>query len=189
MTAGRSPCCSTPDRWATDDRGLLYGAAVNPLIVAQLLILVILANGAPVIAKKLLGGRFAQPLDGDARFFDGRPLFGRSKTLRGILVALIAAAAGAPIIGIDWHVGLVVGATAMAGDLVSSFVKRRMGREPSSRVVGLDQIPEALFPMLAGAGIYGLSVADVVAGVALFFVGEVVLSRVLYRLRLRDRPY
>src|SRR5690606_23210254 len=105
-----------------------------------------------------------------------------------IVLALIATAVGAPVVGIDWHVGLVVGATAMAGDLFSSFVKRRLGLRPSSRAVGLDQIPEALFPMLAGAGIYGLSVADVAAGVALFFVGEMVVSRVLYRLRLRDQP-
>ena len=162
---------------------------MNPLIVAQLLLLITFANGTPVIAKKLLGDRFAQPLDGGARFFDGRPLFGRSKTLRGVILALIVTAAGAPVIGIDWHVGLVVGATAMAGDLFSSFVKRRMGVESSGRAVGLDQIPESLFPMLAGAGIYGLSVADVAVGVVLFFVGEVLLSRVLYRLRLRDRPY
>ena len=162
---------------------------MNPLTVAQLLILLTLANGTPAIAKKLLGDRFGQPFDGGTRFFDGRPLFGRSKTLRGIVLALVATAAGAPIIGIDWHVGLLIGATAMAGDLFSSFIKRRMALEPSSRAVGLDQIPESLFPMLAGAGIYGLSVADIAVGVALFFVGEIVLSRVLYRLRLRDRPY
>jgi CDP-diglyceride synthetase len=162
---------------------------MHPLTVAQLLILLTLANGTPVIAKKVLGERLAQPLDGGVRFFDGRPLFGSSKTLRGIVLALVVTALGAPLIGLDWHVGLLVGATAMAGDLFSSFVKRRMGMAPSSRAIGLDQIPESLFPMLAGAGLYGLSVADIVAGVALFFIGEVVLSRVLYRMRLRDRPY
>jgi CDP-archaeol synthase len=162
---------------------------MNPLIVAQLLILLTLANGTPVVAKKLFGDRFGQPFDGGARFFDGRPLFGRSKTLRGIVLALVVTALGAPLVGVDWHIGLLIGATAMAGDLLSSFAKRRMGLEPSSRALGLDQIPESLFPMLAGAGIYGLSIADIAAGVALFFVGELVMSRVLYRLRLRDRPY
>ncbi|MGE5147456.1 MAG: CDP-archaeol synthase, partial [Candidatus Eiseniibacteriota bacterium] len=122
-------------------------------------------------------------------FFDGRPLFGSSKTLRGILLALVVTALGAPIVGLEWHVGLLVAATAMAGDLFSSFIKRRMGLEPSSQAFGLDQIPEALFPMLAGGGVYGLSALDIVVGVVVFFVGEVVASRVLYRLRLRDRPY
>ena len=162
---------------------------MHPLIVIQLLILLILANGTPVIAKKLMGDRLAQPLDGGVRFFDGRPLFGSSKTLRGILLALAVTALGAPIVGLEWHVGLLVGATAMAGDLLSSFIKRRMGLASSSRAFGLDQIPEALFPMLAGGGVYGLSVVDIGAGVVAFFVGEVVVSRVLYRLRLRDRPY
>lgn len=159
------------------------------LIVVQLLILLTLANGTPVIAKKLMGDTLAQPLDGGARFFDGRPLFGSSKTLRGVLLALVVTALGAPIIGLEWQVGLLVGATAMAGDLFSSFIKRRMGRESSSQAFGLDQVPEALFPMLAGGGVYGLSAVDITVGVVVFFVGEVVASRVLYRLRLRDRPY
>src|SRR5574338_1573527 len=162
---------------------------LHPLTVAQLLFLVVVANGTPVFAKKLMGDTLAQPLDGGVRFFDGRPLFGTSKTLRGVLLSVIATGIVAPLADIDWHVGLLIGATAMAGDLVSSFVKRRLGLAPSSRAVGLDQIPAALLPMVAGAGIYGLSVADVALAVAIFFVGEVVVSRLLYRMRLRDRPY
>jgi len=162
---------------------------LHPLTVAQLLILVVVANGTPVFAKKLMGDTLAQPLDGGVRFFDGRPLFGSSKTLRGVLLALIVTAILAPLVGVDWHIGLMIAATAMAGDLFSSFVKRRLGLAPSSRAVGLDQIPESLFPMVAGAGIYGLSLADIVVAVGIFFIGEVVVSRVLYRIRLRDRPY
>ena len=33
-------------------------------LIVQLLILLALANGTPVIAKKLLGNRLARPLDG-----------------------------------------------------------------------------------------------------------------------------
>jgi CDP-2,3-bis-(O-geranylgeranyl)-sn-glycerol synthase len=162
---------------------------MHPLIVAQLLVLIIVANGTPVVAKKIMGDRLAQPLDGGARFIDGRPLLGASKTLRGVLLALVVTALVAPIIGIEWHVGLLVGAMAMAGDLFSSFVKRRMGLASSSQAMLLDQIPESLFPMLAGGGVYGLGAIDIGAGVVVFFLGEVVVSRLLYRLRLRDRPY
>ena len=162
---------------------------MQPLAILQLLVLLTLANGAPVIAKKLLGDRLACPLDGGIDFLDGRSLFGTSKTLRGILLALAATAAGAALIGPGWRVGLAVGGLAMAGDLLSSFVKRRLNLKSSSRATGLDQLPEALLPALACRGALGLGGLDIVLAVAIFFAGEVVFSRLLYRLRIRDEPY
>ena len=44
--------------------------------IIQCLIVLTLANGAPVIAKKLLGGWFARPIDGDWVFWDGNPSWG-----------------------------------------------------------------------------------------------------------------
>ncbi len=162
---------------------------MHPVALLQLLVLLGIANGAPVVAKKLLGGAWAWPLDGAARFIDGRPLLGRSKTLRGILVALIAPLAAAPLLGLRPSLGAVVGATAMAGDLFSSFVKRRLDRPPSSRATGLDQLPEALLPLLACRSALSLTAVDIIVGAAVFFAGDVVLSRLFYRLGLRDRPY
>jgi hypothetical protein len=77
----------------------------------------------------------------------------------------------------------------MIGDLLSSFCKRRLGLTPSSPAIGLDQVPESLFPFLACREALSLTAADIGAGMAIFFVGEVLLSRVLYALGLRDRPY
>jgi CDP-diglyceride synthetase len=162
---------------------------VHPGPILQLLVLLVLANGTPVVAKKILGERFAYPLDGGSKFIDGRPLFGRSKTARGVVLAILVMVAGAPLIGLGWQIGVLVGSLAMAGDLVSSFVKRRMNLPPSSRASGLDQVPEALFPILACRDPLSLTIADIAAGVALFLIGEVLLSRVLYVFRLRDRPY
>ena len=85
--------------------------------------------------------------------------------------------------------GALVGSAAMAGDIFSSFVKRRLRLPPSSRATGLDQIPESLFPLLACRSVLALTVADIAIGVVLFFVGEIVLSRLLYRLRVRAHPY
>lgn len=162
---------------------------MHPVALLQLLVLLGIVNGAPVVAKKLLGGIAAWPLDGGAQFFDGRPLFGRSKTVRGIAVALVAAAAAAPLLGLPSALGIIVAATAMAGDLFSSFMKRRLKRPPSSRATGLDQIPEALLPFIACRSVLSLTAADIIVGVAVFFVGEVVASQLFYRLGLRDRPY
>ena len=84
---------------------------------------------------------------------------------------------------------MVVGSFAMAGGLFSSFCKRRLGLPSSSRASGLDQIPESLFPLLACRNLLGLAPADIVLCLLMFFVGEVVLSRLLFAFRLRDRPY
>jgi CDP-2,3-bis-(O-geranylgeranyl)-sn-glycerol synthase len=162
---------------------------VHPWSILQLLVLLMLANGTPVAAKKFLGEHFAYPLDGGVVFGDGRPLFGRSKTIRGVVLAVLVTTAGAPLIGLEWQIGVLVGGLAMAGDLVSSFLKRRLGLPPSSRASGLDQLPEALLPLLACRNPLSLTVADIGATAALFFIGEVLLSRVLYAFQLRDRPY
>ena len=158
-------------------------------VILQLLILLMLANGTPVIAKKLLGDRYSYPLDGNLKFTDGRPLFGHSKTIRGVVLAVLVTTAGAPLIGLGWKIGLLVGSFAMAGDLISSFSKRRLNLPPSSRASGLDQVPESLFPLLACRNLLSLAAADIAVCVVMFFVGEVVLSRLLYALHLRDRPY
>jgi|ERR1700680_2445679 CDP-diglyceride synthetase len=162
---------------------------MHPAVILQLLVLLALANGTPVLAKKLLGRRFARPLDGGISFVDGRPLLGASKTIRGVLLAILATSTGAPLMGIDWKIGALVGSVAMAGDLFSSFVKRRMNRPPSSRATGLDQVPESLFPLLACRDALSLTAVDIALAVAIFFVGELILSRLLYRAHLRDQPY
>ena len=162
---------------------------MHPFTIGQLLFLLILANGTPVIAKKILGARCSYPLDCGLIFADGRPVLGGSKTIRGVLLALVVTSAGAPFVGLAWQVGLLVGSFAMAGDLFSSFCKRRLNLPSSSRANGLDQVPESLFPALACRNLLGLAPADIVAGIVLFFIGEVVLWRLLYAFRLRDRPY
>ena len=159
------------------------------VLIAQLICLVAVANTAPLVAKLVFGNRWAHPLDCNVAFLDRRPLFGKSKTMRGIVASLALTVATAPIIGLAWTTGLLVGAAAMVGDLFSSFLKRRLDLPPSSKATGLDQVPESLIPLLACRAVVDLSTADIVVGVGIFFVGEVVLARLFYTLKLRDRPY
>ena len=56
----------------------------------KLLLLLATANGAPVLAKTIWGGVLGQPLDAGLRFPDGRPVFGPTKTVRGVLIAVAA---------------------------------------------------------------------------------------------------
>ena len=77
----------------------------------------------------------------------------------------------------------------MIGDLFSSFVKRRFGIKESSMVIGLDQIPESLFPLLMVQDILGFSVQHVALAVVAFIIFELLVSRLLYWMHIRKQPY
>jgi CDP-archaeol synthase len=158
-------------------------------VIMRLLFLLTLANGTPLLAKKVMGSRFSRPLDSGARWRDGEPLFGASKTIRGIFLSVLATAMGACLVGLGSKTGALIASGAMSGDLFSSFLKRRMRLPASSRAVGLDQVPESLFPLLACRRALSLTISDIAVIVLSFFLGDTLISRLLYKIRLRDRPY
>ncbi len=159
------------------------------MIEAKILLVLFIANGAPIILRTLLDKRFDWPVDGGGVWPDGKPLLGPSKTWRGIAGALLASTAAAWVLGLGVRAGLAIGALAMLGDLFSSLLKRRFGVPPSGMALGLDQIPEALFPLLWLKAELHLGLGDVLRLAAAFFVLELAISRVLYWLDIRKQPY
>lgn len=155
----------------------------------RLLLLLGVANGAPIAVKRLLGARWAAPLDGGLHFVDGRRVLGPSKTVRGVVAAVVCTALGAMLLGLAPGMGAAIGAAAMAGDALSSFVKRRLGVEPSGRATGIDQVPEALLPLIVVRDALGLGWLHVAVVTAAFFALEIPLARWAHRIGLRDRPY
>ena len=107
----------------------------------------------------------------------------------GLRKPVAATAVIAPLLGLTLAAGSIVAALAMIGDLFSSFVKRRLRFPPSSQAIGLDQVPESLLPLLACQKMLSLTLIDVSIAVGVFLIGELIISRVLYALRLRDEPY
>ena len=105
-------------------------------------------NLLPPLASLALGDRLARPLDHGATWFDGRPLFGPHKTIRGILASLVGSTLVFPLLGVSWQTTMCAAALLMAGDLLSSFIKRRLCLASGESVFGLDQIFEALLPAL-----------------------------------------
>jgi CDP-2,3-bis-(O-geranylgeranyl)-sn-glycerol synthase len=101
----------------------------------------------------------------------------------------VAATTTAPLLGFAWTSGLVVASVAMSGDLLSSFLKRRLSLPPSSRASGIDQIPECLLPTIAICSTLGLGAFDIISVVIIFFLGQVLLSQALFRWNIRNRPY
>lgn len=163
--------------------------ALTPTLVVELLLLMLAANGAPILLARILGDRWAWPVDFGLRLGDGRPLFGRSKTWRGIVVGLVTCAVVAALLGYGPAFGLYFGSASLLGDLCSSFVKRRLGIASSGKAIGLDQVPEALLPLLVFRYAYGLDWLSIGALVGFFLVGSLALSRIMFRLGVRKQPY
>ena len=172
---------------------MLDGGLINPVAMLalelRLLLLVLIANGTPIIATAVCGAWGAQPLDGGRVLADGHRLLGDAKTWRGVVLAPLVTGLAAALFGLPAGVGVVIGLAAMLGDLLSSFVKRRLGMASSSMAFGLDQIPEAWLPLLAVSSLFELAGSVIAGMVAGFIVLELALSRLLYWLGIRKRPY
>jgi CDP-diglyceride synthetase len=157
--------------------------------IAQTIMLVTTANVAPLFAKRMFRGALAVPLDRGMNFVDGRPIFGGTKTVGGVILAVLATSICAPVLGLAWLAGPVAASLAVVGDLFSSFLKRRLGLAPSSMALGLDQIPESLIPAIGLQKFLPLDLPDITLAVVVFVAGELVFARVFFHLGLRDRPY
>lgn len=175
--------------WAVFSCSLRSRCVSGMTAILQLIFLIGIANVTPILAHGVCGRRWGRPIDGGVRFFDGRPLLGRSKTVRGVLTAILVTGFAAMALDLSFQLGVLIGGMAMLGDLSSSFIKRRLGLAPSSQAYGLDQVPESLLPALAAMPYLSLTLIEVMVVVALFFVAEVRLSPVLFRLGIRRRPY
>lgn len=104
------------------------------------------ANGMPVIFG---GGR---SIDGGRRFLDGKPIFGSHKTFRGFFAGLVIGT----LVGFGEHVlfkssfleeaspntllGFLLSLGALIGDLIDSFIKRRLDIPPGSPLPVVDQL-------------------------------------------------
>ena len=120
---------------------------------------------------------------------DGQPLFGSSKTIHGLAVSITCTALVAELLGLGWLMGSKIAVLSMMGDLGSSFLKRRLRLPPHAQAFGLDQFPEALVPLLVLRTQLGLDCIEIAVLIMSFIVLEIGLSRLLFKLHIRDRPY
>jgi len=132
------------------------------------LLMLAAANATPVIAAGVLGTRYAAPIDGKLTLGDHQPLFGPHKTWRGLIAGILVTGVVGSLLDIGFMTGAFFGALALAGDLFSSFIKRRLGCTSGQSFALLDQLPEALLPMLVLRGVLGLEIWTI-AGTAVVF--------------------
>jgi len=96
------------------------------------------ANAIPVIA----GG--GHPIDFNKNFFDGKPILGKNKTLRGFFAGLVVGTlvgfAESIWFGYSPFFGLILSLGALLGDLAGAFIKRRIGLAPGEMLPIIDQV-------------------------------------------------
>ena len=107
------------------------------------------ANAAPVI----FGG--GPQMDFGKKISDGKPIFGSHKTFRGFLAGLIVGTLVGVVQTLIYEhflfeygnqfsysilLGFMISLGALVGDLIESFIKRRLDRSPGSSLPVADQI-------------------------------------------------
>ena len=148
------------------------------------------ANAAPVV---LGGGR---PIDGGRKFTDGRPIFGPGKTVRGFVAGLIAGSVFGVLQGVAVGQlyayamrGLLLAIGALSGDLIGSFVKRRLNISRGAAAPILDQLGFVVFALLLASPLI-LPGWDVILTI-LIITPPIHLATNFcgYKLGLKSRPY
>jgi CDP-2,3-bis-(O-geranylgeranyl)-sn-glycerol synthase len=157
--------------------------------MVRALVLLLAANGAPVLVNNLLGRRWVCPVDNGLKLKDGHRLFGDTKTWRGVFAGMCLTTSLAIFCDTTLLTGVLFGFWAMIGDLLASFGKRRLGYTESNRARGLDTVLESLLPLLILKEPLALSVGDITVVVGIFFLIEEFVSPVLYRWHIRNKPY
>ena len=155
-----------------------------PAVINSLLLLIV-ANLMPWALGRTCGSRWAAPLDCGITLGDGRRLLGSHKTWRGLGAALVGCAITAGMLRLHWWLGVGFGCLSMLGDALSSAWKRRRGREPGQDDPGLDQLPEALLPLVALQGPLNLGWKEIVLVTAFFAILNLISLRVRHP---RRRP-
>ena len=96
------------------------------------------ANATPVV---LGGGR---PIDCDKKFRDGKPIFGSHKTFRGFFLGLAVGTLVGLGLNFEFQYNLLLGFMtslgALVGDLIKSFIKRRLNLAPGKSLPVADQL-------------------------------------------------
>jgi CDP-2,3-bis-(O-geranylgeranyl)-sn-glycerol synthase len=145
---------------------------------AKALLLVSAASTAAWLAGVVFAGRWSAPLDFGLVLTDDKRLLGSHKTWRGLLAGVIGCALVGRSLGLAIGTSAAFGFAALFGDALSSAIKRRLALPPGSEVLGLDQLPEALLPLILFSKPLGLGAVDV-AVVALVFMGLDMLAKPL----------
>jgi CDP-2,3-bis-(O-geranylgeranyl)-sn-glycerol synthase len=161
----------------------------NPLIDALVFIFpAYCANAVPVIFG---GGR---PLDGGRLFWDGKPVLGSHKTVRGFVSGLAVgtlAGFGLSLLNIDYSIllGFIVSLGALLGALAESFFKSRLSLAPGAAFPVADQLDfvvgALLFSLLVSPPSWQVTIVVILVTPPI----HLLTNLVAYRMGVKKEPW
>ncbi|MCW4049830.1 MAG: CDP-2,3-bis-(O-geranylgeranyl)-sn-glycerol synthase [Candidatus Bathyarchaeota archaeon] len=140
------------------------------------------ANASPVV----LGG--GPPLDGGSRWSDGRPLLGDHKTIKGtfygILVGIIVGVLQGNIVG-----GSMQAVGAIAGDIIVSFLKRRIDLVPGESFPVGDQLDFIVFAVILSYPFQNTSWGQIVTILLITLPIHYAVNYIAWLTKLKEHPW
>lgn len=171
-------------------------------MIARILLLIAPMYFANSCALVFGGGRTM--LDFGKNFYDGRPIFGAGKTLRGLvagvcagttvafLVATIFPAQTLLLVKDSWEyvsLGFLVSLGAILGDLVKSFFKRRAGISQGKDLLLVDQLDFVAGGIMLGLAYYKPTWAEIAVIAALTVIVHRASNLAAFKLHLKKVPW
>ncbi|MEM4823239.1 MAG: CDP-2,3-bis-(O-geranylgeranyl)-sn-glycerol synthase [Acidilobaceae archaeon] len=164
---------------------------VDSVIEGLIVILpAMVANAAPVLSK----GK--KPIDFNKKFIDGRRLLGDGKTWEGLIVGLTAGTITGLILALIMResilieIGILASLGAMIGDIIASFIKRRLRLERGEPAPILDQlnfyIGAVIVLYIAG---YRFTLAILLILAIISGLLHILANIVAYKLKLKRVPW
>lgn len=152
-----------------------------------------IANASPVLVKGL------HRIDFSHTFIDGKPLFGNNKTWEGFYIGVFMgflASIGIGIIVCDegyvW-IGLGASISALIGDLIGSFIKRRINIASGEPLPVVDQLDFAListlYYYLLGIHEFASRPEFVVYSLLLILVLHIITNNIAYYLGVKNKRW
>ena len=158
------------------------------------------ANMAPVIAKKIFNS-LAIPIDFNKKI-GNKPILGKNKTFRGLIFGVLFAViiaylqfwlyknnifAGITIADYsNWLlIGFLMGFGAIFGDLVESFVKRRLDYEPGKSFVPWDQTDFVIGALIFVYPLVVLPLIKIITILLLSFILHIIVNHSAFYMGIR----
>ncbi|MDO8538661.1 MAG: CDP-2,3-bis-(O-geranylgeranyl)-sn-glycerol synthase [archaeon] len=148
----------------------------------------------------LLGGK--TPIDFGKRFFDGRPWLGAGKTFKGAVFGiaagiLVAAAingllAKQTMLYFSNHyvlISSILVVLAILGDMIGSFIKRRLNIERGKPVFLLDQLDFVIVPMLFLWSQNFISLTEIIMVLLITLIVHRAANFIAFKFKLKKVPW
>ena len=162
------------------------------------------ANMAPVIVKKIFNN-LAFPLDFNKKI-GNKEIFGKNKTFRGLIFGVLFAIIIAFIQFIlyknnilvdlaivdysNWLlIGFLMGFGAIFGDLIESFVKRRLGFRSGTPFIPFDQLDFVVGALIFVYPVARLSIEKMSIILFISFILDMIVNHIAFYTKIRKERW